>query len=75
MFLLSAEYSVYCNMRGLAGNLSDLTVASSQCALYKVVLRDFGLTYSLRVGVAGYRIRSSCLVVPGQDASDRGMTA
>ena len=29
-----------CNVRGLAGNLSDLTVASSQ---YDVVLRDFGL--------------------------------
>ena len=44
------------NVRGLTGNLSDLTVASSQ--------------YEIRVGVAGSRIRSPCPVVPGQDASD-----
>ena len=33
------------------------------------MLRDFGLRYASHVGVAGSRIRSPCLVVPGQDAS------
>ena len=58
------------NVRSLAGNLSDLTVASSQYD-NTVVVRDFGLRYASRVGVAGSRIRPPCLVVPGQDASGR----
>ena len=53
------------NVRGLAGNLSDLTVS----VWNTVVLWDFGLTYASRVGGAGSRFRSPCLVVSGQDAS------
>ena len=30
LILMSAEYSAVINVRGLAGNLSDMTVASSQ---------------------------------------------
>ena len=54
------------NVRGLAGNLSDLTNSSSQ---YTVVLRVFVMRYASGVGVAGSRILSPCLVVPEQDAS------
>ena len=46
----------------LAGNLY-LAVVSSQ------IVWDFGLRYASRVGVAGSRIRSPCLVVPEQHAS------
>ena len=35
LFLLSAEY--FRNVRGLAGNLSDLTVASSQYDIHVVI--------------------------------------
>ena len=38
------------NVRGLAGNLSALTVASSQDR-HTVVLLDFGLRFASRVGV------------------------
>ena len=56
------------NVQGLAGNLSDLTMASSQ---YDILLcsETWGLRYALRVGVAGSRIWLSCHVVPVQDAS------
>ena len=58
------------NVLGLAGNLSDLTVASSQYdILLCSIIRDFGLRYASRVAVACSRIRSPCLVVPVQDAS------
>ena len=47
LYLLSAEYSS--NVRGLDGNLSDLTVASSQ---YDILSQyDFGLRYESRVEV------------------------
>ena len=55
-----------CNVWGLAGNLSDLTVASSQ---YDILLcGDFGLRYASHVGIAGSRFWTPCLVVSGQDA-------
>ena len=57
------------NVRGLAGNLSDLTVHGFVSVWYTVVLWDFGLKYESRVGVGGSRIRSPCLVVMRQDAS------
>ena len=51
-------FGILCsNVRGLAGNLSDLTLASSE---YDILLCT---------ETAGSRIRSTCLVVPGQDAS------
>ena len=56
-------------MRGLEGNLSDLTVASSQ---YDILLCSETLvsdTYALCAGGAGFQFRSPCLVMPGQDAS------
>ena len=54
-------------MRGNAGTLSDLTVASPR---YVGVLDlNQGLRYASRVGVANFMIWSLCLVVPGQDAS------
>ena len=56
-------------MRGLAWNLSDLTVASSQYDILfcsEILVSDM---HHVRVGVAGSRIRSPCLVVPGQVAS------
>ena len=62
-------------MRGLAANLSDLTVASSQ---YDILLCSETLVSDMRhvsevlvpgVGGAGSRFRSPCLVVLGQDAS------
>ena len=59
---------LYSNVRGLAANLSDLTMASSQYD-YTVVLWDFGLRYAPRVGGAGSRFRSPCLIVSRQDAS------
>ena len=55
-------------MCGLAGNLSDLRVMSSPCDIL-LCPRQFGLRYASRVGVAGSRILSPCLV-PGQDTSD-----
>ena len=55
------------NVQGLAGNLSDPTMASSQYDRYTVVLKDFGLRYASRVR-GGFRFRSPCLV-SGQDAS------
>ena len=56
------------NVRLLAGNLSDLIVVSSQ---YDILFCSgtFGLRYASRVGVAGSRFRSPCLVVSGQNAS------
>ena len=55
------------NVRGLAGNLSDLTVVSSR---YNILLcSETGLGYASRVGVADSRIRAPCVVVKGQDAS------
>ena len=46
LYLLSAEYSVVCsNVRGLAGNLSDLTVASSQ---YDILLCSETLVSDMR---------------------------
>ena len=55
------------NVRGLAGNLSDLTVASSQ---YDILLCSETLVSDMRhvseVLVPGF---SPCLVVSGQDAS------
>ena len=41
---------------GLAGNLSDLTVASSRYDMHTGVLCDFGLIYASLVGLAGSRI-------------------
>ena len=55
------------NERGMAENLSDMTMALSRMIYF--VFRDFGLRYASRVGVAGFRTRSQCLAVPGQDAS------
>ena len=55
------------NVRGLAENLSDLNL--SDLSDLTVVLLDFGLRYSSRVGGAGPRFRSPCLVVSGQHAS------
>ena len=58
------------NVRGLAGNLSDLTVASSQ---YDILFCSETLVSDMR---HGSRFRSPCLVVSGQDASgpwDGGM--
>ena len=61
---------VYCsNVLGLVGNLSDLTVASSQ---YDILLCSETLVSDMqheRVGVAGSWFWSPCLVVSGQDAS------
>ena len=55
------------NVLGLAGNHSYLTVASSH---YDIPLcSETGLRYAARVGDTGSRIRSTCLVVPRQDAS------
>ena len=46
LYLLSAEYSDVCsNVRGLAGNLSDLTVASSQ---YDILLCSETLVTDMR---------------------------
>ena len=50
-------------------NISDLTIASSRydtlfCS--EILISDM---HASRVGVAGSRIWSPCLVVPGQDAS------
>ena len=66
LHLLSAEYSVVC--AGLAGNLIDLTVASSQ---YDILLcsETSEHRYASRVEGAGSRFLSPCLVVSGQDAS------
>ena len=41
------------NVRGLAGNSSDLTVHGFVSVWYTVVLWNFGLRYASRVGVAG----------------------
>ena len=61
------------NVRGLAGNLNDLTVSSSQ---YDILFCSETLVSDMRhVGVAGSRFRSPCLVVLGQDASARGTAA
>ena len=55
------------NVRGLAANLSDLTVASSQ---YDIVLCFETLVSDVRrVGGAGSRFLSPCRIVSGQDAS------
>ena len=54
-------------MRGLAGNLSDLTLASSRYDILLCSETLHGLRYASRVGVAGSRIWSPCLV-PEQDA-------
>ena len=63
-------YRLLCsNVRGLAGNLSDLTVASSR---YDILLSSETLVscrYESPVGVASPRICFFRLVVPGQDAS------
>ena len=55
------------NVLGLDGNLSDLTVCSSQCEI--MLCSETGLRYTSRVGVAGSRILSPCLVVPWQDTT------
>ena len=49
------------NVRGLAANLSDLTVTSSKYDILLCSVSD--------VGGAGSRFRSPCLVVSGKDAS------
>ena len=56
------------NVRGLAGNLSDLTVASSQ---YDILLCSETFVSDMRhvSEVLVPRFRSPCLVVSGQDAS------
>ena len=57
-----------CNVQGLAGNLSYLTIFSS---LYDtVVLQDFNLRYALRVRVAGYRFWSLVLLCQGRMLRD-----
>ena len=53
------------NVQGLAGNLSDLTVACLS-TIYCFALR---LWSQIRVGGAGSRFRPPCFVVSGQDAS------
>ena len=55
-------------VRGLTEDINDLTVDSSQ---YDILLcsETFDLRYASRVRVAVARIRSPCLVVPGQVAS------
>ena len=63
------------NMRGVAGNLSDLAVASSQYDILYVVLRDVGLRYASSVEGAGSRFLSPCLVVSGKIPRGRGMAA
>ena len=55
------------SVRGLTGNLSDLTVASSLCVIR--LCSETGLRFASCVRVASSRIRSPCLAVPGQDAS------
>ena len=58
---------LYSSVRGLAGNRSDMTVASSQ---YDMLLCSQTLVSDeSRVGVAGSRIWTPRLVVPGKDAS------
>ena len=66
LYLLSAEYSEV-----MCGAWPETLVPDSGFASvwYTVVLWDFGLRYALRVGGAGSRFRSPCLVVSGQDAS------
>ena len=59
-------------MRGLAWNLSNLTVASYQ---YSILICSETFGYASRVGVARSRFRSPCLVVSGQDASVRWIAA
>ena len=60
--------SILCiNVQGLARNIRDLNVASSQYAI--PLCCTFDLAYAPRVSFSGSRIRSPCLVVPGQDAS------
>ena len=56
------------NVHRLAGNHSDLTVASSQ---YDILLCSETLVTDMRhpVGDTVSRIWPTCLVVPGQDAS------
>ena len=56
-------------VRGLAGNISDVSVAFSQ---YDILWCSETFISDMRQvsdGVAGSRIQSPCLVVPGQDAS------
>ena len=53
------------NVQGLAGNLSDLTVASAQ---YVILLCSETLVSDMRQ-VSKLMHRSPCLAVPGQDAS------
>ena len=67
LFLLSAEYPVVMCVACLSRNLSDLTVASSR---YDILLCSETLVSDIRHAhvselVAGSRIWSSCLVVPG----------
>ena len=54
------------NVRGLARNLGDLTVVSSQYII--LWCSESGLRHASRLGVAGSRIRSPSLAVQGQDA-------
>ena len=64
LFLLSAEcFAIMC------GAWPGTLVTWPRLRLSMIVLWDFGLRYVSRVGVTGSRIRSPCLVVPGQDAS------
>ena len=68
---VSAVCRLLCsNVRGLAGNLIDLTVGSSR---YDILLcSETGLRHASRVGVTGSRIWSPCFVVPRQVALGPG---
>ena len=64
-----AVYRILCsNVRGLPGNHSNLTVVSSQ---YDILLCSETLVSDMHhvSEIYGSRVRSPCLVVPGQDAS------
>ena len=63
LFLLSAEYSS--NVRGLSGNLGDLTVFQYELLSYsETLVSDMSHVSELLVSEFGYRF-----VVPGHDAS------
>ena len=68
LYLMSAEYSeVMCgDWPGTLVTWPWLRLSMIYCCALRL---DFGLTYASRVGGAGSRFRSPCLVVSGQDAS------
>ena len=74
LFLLSAEYSVYSNVLGLSGNLSDVTVASSR---YNIPLWSETLVSDMRqvseLLVPGFG--PPVLLCRGRMTCARGMTA